>query len=1396
MGKTLTAQNLALQLCYEKGYRIVPCSNVKDIKNRFKDNIRQVFFIDDIFGKYTANIKYIENWMRIEDFVKYILSKGLSKVLATCRTEIFKQENVQKVIKSFQKPFDLTGNYSSEDKVKIARKYLKENDRLLTDIVIKKEFSPLMCFLFTQHDVFDVNEFLNSPYNMFSDEWDKLKIFDREKLCVLLLCVINNGTITETNFDVTNNLEIKEEMKFKIIFDCCRLGRDTSLSAIKDKLDACVDTYFIKVDKEYKVIHDKMFDFLCDYFGKSLVAPILKFADDKLISERVQLESLQKPHGEFTIIISSTDEQKYLDRLKLDLKNGKIHWCLNNVQMRYKEYREKLLDVMKDIDDDVKRRCIDIKDDNGINAFIISCMRGYEEIVDLFISVGADVDAQNGWFTPLTAACREGHLRTVEILLDNGSNLNETNKNGETPIYTACFGGHYSLVKQLIDKHADMNKRNRYNRTPLYVCCLSGHESIARLLIEKGANVCECSDSLIVASHGGYDKIVENLILKEDCCINSVDTSGKTALFIACEEGYTRIVKLIIDNNADIFTVDNDGKTPLHAACYGGHNDIVRMLINKNADVNMLDVDLESPLHKACRKGSVDLIQTLLEYGADINHPNRDAHTPLHLAKTEGEIVDERILKPLGEDEIGPNKDSNVKENRKDKLQKQDTTSNLIRNGWTPLYEACVQGDIETFKSLIKNRANVNMQTNFGEMPLVAACQQGHGFLIKMLLEERADINQALYCAVQKDCDRAVKILLYKGGDLGYKGVDGKSLITLACKHGSIKAIKILSDQGADFTERDVNGRTLIHVACGTNSVELLQFLIDKGLDLNIPEKNGKFALFVSIYKGYYNVSEFLIENGCSIAILEEDTKTALLSVFEAGNKELSKLLVTYGHTEKLSNFNETMLYYACRLGLCDKVKMLLQNGTDINKRYKYGYTPMILADIGGNDDLSEYLQNHICFDNHTKSTLFSHESTRIGYIMETEDYAILNHDHIRRREHYETDYRLKELYQACISGEFKLHIYEMLYNEVQVNCFFSPNEPYVSTWFKQTPLCLACRKGHSEVVKILLKYGAKVDLTVEEDDFQEDDGLSLTIRYGYTPLFAACQRKYYEIVDMLLETGANLNKALYDACREGYLDTVQFLLQKGAQVNLIGRYGQTALYGACISGHYTIVEFLIDQGAVTDIKVQRANILNKKTCLHAAYLYGNHKIVQLLINRGASVDTVDSFGRTLLHKASRDGNDKIVKILVDKGVDINASDSYGSTPLIACVLQSIEDNHGEFYFHRKMEKYKLYEDFGQLHEDYPNQLYEHNDHFGSKYKILTENHYKVIQLLIENGADINKADKIDRTPLSLARKIGDMKLTEMLLPQKRLPIEENNVQGWNQVSIKRSRRNFKKSKH
>jgi ankyrin repeat protein len=51
--------------------------------------------------------------------------------------------------------------------------------------------------------------------------------------------------------------------------------------------------------------------------------------------------------------------------------------------------------------------------------------------------------------------------------------------------------------------------------------------------------------------------------------INQCDKEKKTPLFIACEEGYIDIVKLLIENKCEIFNHSLNGQTVLHAVCSG-----------------------------------------------------------------------------------------------------------------------------------------------------------------------------------------------------------------------------------------------------------------------------------------------------------------------------------------------------------------------------------------------------------------------------------------------------------------------------------------------------------------------------------------------------------------------------------------------------------------------------------------------------------------------------------------------------------------------------------------------------------------------------------------------------------------------------------------------------------
>lgn len=120
--------------------------------------------------------------------------------------------------------------------------------------------------------------------------------------------------------------------------------------------------------------------------------------------------------------------------------------------------------------------------------------------------------------------------------------------------------------------------------------------------------------------------------------------------------------------------------------------------------------------------------------------------------------------------------------------------------------------------------------------------------------------------------------------------------------------------------------------------------------------------------------------------------------------------------------------------------------------------------------------------------------------------------------------------------------------------------------------LMVACRKGHLDVVRVLLESDADVVNEIDEYD-------------GMTALMWACSYGHLEVVELLLEYDADVNKvyeaeddevfddgyneaytALHCACMNGHLEVAKLLLKKGADVNAISpASGWTALMTTCI---------------------------------------------------------------------------------------------------------------------------------------------------------------------------------------------------------------------------------------
>ncbi|MCJ1357835.1 MAG: Ankyrin-2 [Icmadophila ericetorum] len=144
----------------------------------------------------------------------------------------------------------------------------------------------------------------------------------------------------------------------------------------------------------------------------------------------------------------------------------------------------------------------------------------------------------------------------------------------------------------------------------------------------------------------------------------------------------------------DVNVKNWDGVTPLHLATGRQNLKIVKLLLENDANVNIQIVAGYTPLHYSAREGSIEILRVLLEHGADVDSRGQFGDTALHYA-----VVDKRTDLEMSELLLRYRADVNAQINVK----------------MTFLHLAVLNGNLDTVKLLLRSGADRYLKDDLGE---------------------------------------------------------------------------------------------------------------------------------------------------------------------------------------------------------------------------------------------------------------------------------------------------------------------------------------------------------------------------------------------------------------------------------------------------------------------------------------------------------------------------------------------------------------------------------------------------------------------------------------------------------------------------------------------------------
>lgn len=169
----------------------------------------------------------------------------------------------------------------------------------------------------------------------------------------------------------------------------------------------------------------------------------------------------------------------------------------------------------------------------------------------------------------------------------------------------------------------------------------------------------------------------------------------------------------------------------------------------------------------------------------------------------------------------------------------------------------------------------------------------------------------------------------------------------------------ILKDMPSMVNFRDYDRRTPLHIAASEGHAELCELLLNYGAKINRSDRWGGSPLDDAYRHRHAAVIQLLQQRGGKFGSPSQANN--LMSAASEGDIEEVKALLEYGNVNvSVGDYDRrTALHLAAGEGHTEIVRMLCENGADVNARDRSGKRPLDEAKSGSHKDCVHLLEKH-----------------------------------------------------------------------------------------------------------------------------------------------------------------------------------------------------------------------------------------------------------------------------------------------------------------------------------------------------------------------------------------------------------------------------------------------------